>query len=414
MLKTLLIENKPDDALNLIGLLNKATVSNEYTNKFDITWVKSLTEGKKTLIEYSFDLVITEIDLPDSNLEKLNELIELEVETAFIILTSCADEVIWQKCLHIGAEEYLKKDQIHSIDFLYKLIIHAVERHKTNLQLKETIGQLYQHTLMLNKSNDELSNLAADTSHDLKEPLRTISEFSKLVADEYGENLDDTGKDYIKRIVSACDRMNLMFKEMLSPKEIFTTSDNQNTNKINLNTVIIEVLSDLEIKINETEANIRLEDVYNKKNYLLADSGELRSQLLLNTVSFFNVNMSTVSLRRILINLISNAIKYVKADSKPEVTIVFEKFPNCISIAIEDNGIGFNMEDKDLIFDRDIRLVANDSTYHGTGLGLSTVKNILDRHDCEIRVHSEPDIGSSFRLFIPLKNKKKLEVKSKI
>ncbi|MDA0772675.1 MAG: ATP-binding protein [Cyanobacteria bacterium] len=106
-------------------------------------------------------------------------------------------------------------------------------------------------------------------------------------------------------------------------------------------------------------------------------------------------------------NLISNAIKYQKPDSRPKVQVKVKSNKNNYEITISDNGIGFEQEQADKIFEQFYRLHNKNSHYQGTGIGLAICHRIVDKHHGKILATSEPGKGSSFVVTLPLKQPKR-------
>ncbi|MEE9432098.1 MAG: ATP-binding protein, partial [Melioribacteraceae bacterium] len=161
--------------------------------------------------------------------------------------------------------------------------------------------------------------------------------------------------------------------------------------KINLKNVARAVISDLSVLILESEATI-----------------------ILSSLPTISVDES--QLRQLFQNLIGNAVKFSKSDVLPEIKIYSEKISNddesskgirnedCVKIIIEDNGIGIDMEYSEKIFGVFERLHGR-SEYKGTGIGLSIVKKIVERHNGKIILKSELDVGTKFEIYLPKENK---------
>ncbi len=253
-------------------------------------------------------------------------------------------------------------------------------------ELEERIGEL-------DRSNKDLEQFAYIASHDLQEPLRKIRAFGDRLASKYSQILTGDGTLYLERMESAAERMQRMIDDLLTfsrvsrPKESFTKTD--------LEQVVTDVLSDLEILIEKKNATVKMEND-------LPSIEAIPSQM-----------------RQLFQNIIGNALKFTREGVPPVVSISAEKpSPDEISklstevssrkfvkISVSDNGIGFDEKYKERIFTLFQRLHSR-AEYEGTGIGLSVCKKIVEFHNGLISVHSVPGEGSTFTFYLPLYQKK--------
>lgn len=221
-------------------------------------------------------------------------------------------------------------------------------------------------------ANKELEQFAYVASHDLQEPLRTISNFVGLIEKKYKHKIDTNANEYIRFIVKATIKMRNLIKDLLDLSRI---GRNVVFKPIDCTELIKEVLSEMEISILESHAKIRF--------------GPL--PIILGNL---------LEIKLLFQNLISNAIKFRKKNEVAEITITVEEKENEFLFAIKDNGIGIEEQYKEKIFIIFQRL-HNSEEYPGTGIGLATCKKIVIRHKGNIWVESEPGRGSTFYFTIP-------------
>ena len=240
----------------------------------------------------------------------------------------------------------------------------------------------------LEKSNKELASFNHVASHDLQEPLRKIQTFISRISEKEAENLTDTGKEYFKRIGAASTRMRILIDDLLlfskanKIEKIFEVAD--------LNGLLAAAKQDLFEIIEEKNATIH-------------------SALLpaLSVIPF--------QIQQLFINLIGNSIKYSKSATNPIISIDCEivqasryaflsKYENqsFYKISICDNGLGFEEEYAEAIFDLFYRL-HNNSDYPGTGIGLAICKKIVENHQGFIKAQSILGEGCTFNIFFPFK-----------
>ncbi len=236
----------------------------------------------------------------------------------------------------------------------------ATERKQSEQALKEYAQKLEQ-------TNNNLEQFAYVASHDLQEPLRTITNFAHLLEEKQKEQLDGTSKKYLTYVVNAAERLKHLIKDLLH----FSRLDKQHViEQINLNDLVNDVLLDMDLLIKESGANISF------ANLPVLNAGKTEMKLLFQ-------------------NLINNALKYRKADVTPEIEIKAEKRKTEWLFSIKDNGIGIDPEFKDKIFIIFQRL-HSEKEYSGTGIGLATCKKIVELNRGTIWVESAINVGSTF------------------
>jgi len=248
------------------------------------------------------------------------------------------------------------------------------ERKRSEQLLRETIEDLA-------RINAELEQFTYIASHDLKEPLRMISNFAQLLEKRYKDKLDEDANDFIKFITEGVVRMQDLINSLLAYSRI--GKNYKEFEKVDLNDVLKDTIDNLKQIINETNAEI----IHDSLPSLFADKYQL--------IQVFQ-------------NLISNAIKFRGIDP-PLVHISSRLDSKHWVFSIRDNGIGIKSKDFERIFVIFQRLHAKDE-YDGTGIGLSICKKIVEQYGGKIWVDSEVGKGSTFYFSIPKKNRyKKLD-----
>lgn len=241
---------------------------------------------------------------------------------------------------------------------------------------------------LLQQSNVNLQQFAYVASHDLQEPLRKIQSFSNLLATRHGESLGE-GINYVQRMQAAAKRMSELINDLLAFSRI--TIQKEAAEKVSLTRIVDQTLLDLELAITESNAKI----VVDQLPQILGHAPQL-SQLFLN--------------------LISNAIKFRKKDVSPLIHISSQivrssDLPHAFTvnrtgnyyyqIDVRDNGIGFDQQYADRIFQLFQRLHGR-SEYSGTGIGLAICERVASNHGGGISVQSQPGQGTVFSVFFPL------------
>jgi len=224
----------------------------------------------------------------------------------------------------------------------------------------------------LSSANKELEQFAYVASHDLQEPLRTISIFVGLLEEKYSGKIDEDTKQYLKFIVNATSKMQNLIKDLLDFSQI---GRNISFEATDCNNILKEVIANIGATIKVSNAKIT-------------------STVLPVVIG------NEIELRQLFQNLISNAIKFHKKNSNPEIEITFVEKDTEYLFAFKDNGIGIEEQYKDRIFIIFQRLHTV-TEYAGTGIGLATCKKIVTLHNGKIWIESKLGNGSIFYFTIP-------------
>ena len=226
------------------------------------------------------------------------------------------------------------------------------------------------------RSNEELERFAAIAAHDLQEPLRKLRSFSERLAARAGPGMDDRGRDYVARIVSAADRMWGLIQDVLGLARVEVRE--LHFDDVDLREVVDAILEDVDLG----GGSVQVGDLPT----IRADSGQMR---------------------RLLQNLIANALKFHRPGVPPTVRISAREAagegggpPRCV-LEVADDGVGFDEAHLGRIFQPFQRLNGR-SEFDGAGLGLAICRKIVERHAGSITAESSPGVGSVFRVSLPL------------
>jgi two-component system, chemotaxis family, CheB/CheR fusion protein len=258
-------------------------------------------------------------------------------------------------------------------------------------ELKEANESLEEKNTELLNMNKELEAFAYVSSHDLQEPLRKIQTLASRILEKENKKLSDTGKNYFRLMQDSAESMRKLIQDLLTfsrisaAERIFEDTD--------LHVIIEEVKENLKEAIAEKNAVIEVKDIC-------------------------EVHIIPFQFRQLMYNLISNALKFSKPTIAPHITIesriIKYKKENKVNlptrkdychISITDNGIGFEEEFREKIFEVFQKLHGKEE-YPGAGIGLSIVKKIVDNHNGIITATSELNLGATFDIYIPVAQKK--------
>lgn len=251
--------------------------------------------------------------------------------------------------------------------------------HEQTLQLLQSTKeeqkarqQAEQSSIELEEKNKELEQFAYVASHDMQEPLRTISGFVELLQHQYQGKLDDKADKYLNFMAQSSDRMKVLIKDLLEYSRIGRKKE---LGEVDCNKILNEVLGDLGAAITEADA-------------------EISSQVLPV------INGYPTEIKQLFQNLIINAIKFSKKNSSPQIKISAENIKGYWQFSFADNGIGIEEKYNERIFEIFQRLHTR-TEYEGSGIGLSHCKKIVELHKGKIWVESTPGKGSIFYFTLP-------------
>ena len=226
----------------------------------------------------------------------------------------------------------------------------------------------------LERSNRELKDFASIASHDLQEPLRKIRAFGDRLANQQSSGLDDVGRDYLSRMTGAAERMQGLIDDLLAYSRVATRP--RSVSDVSLDTVIREVLVDLEQRLADTGGSVQV------------------------VTPLPNIRADATQLRQLMQNLIGNALKYRRNEVAPEVVVSCTESAAGWRIEVADNGIGFDQAHAERIFAPFQRLHGR-TQYEGTGMGLAICWRIVERHGGTVTAYGQPGQGARFVVTLP-------------
>jgi signal transduction histidine kinase len=254
-------------------------------------------------------------------------------------------------------------------------VVYLFINRKLKLQIAESKilrKQLKDYSADLKRSNEALEDFALIASHDLQEPLRKIISFGDRIKQDVV--MEGNASSYMERMQSATRRMQIFIQDLLEFSKI--NSKPREFKLIDLNDIVAEVLSDLETRIEHTGGKVTVDTLPT----IMADKFQIQ---------------------QLFLNLLSNALKFHKDDTPPEIEIKSQLTPdNFWRVSLKDNGIGFDIKHAGQILQPFERLHGR-SKYEGSGMGLAICDKIVERHGGCISVESRLEKGSTFYISLP-------------
>ncbi len=354
---------------NVIGTAFRNLIPHEYIEKF-----------QRVLSEFPPNSAKVELSIPDHAGKRTYFLVSLNT---LHLQDSVALNLVWTD---VTKQKNVEERLIIANENLGRAIEERLLSENKVIILND---RLEESISILKDTNAELATFAHIASHDLQEPLRKILTYSGMLRKGYFDSIDQQGQGYINKIQNATTRMRSLINDIL---EYSALSQNDFVfNETDLQSIVNEIISDLEMVINETKAVITIE----------------------KELPVIEANSS--QMRQLFQNIISNALKFIKAGVIPHITITYESVKgeeidnmeesrrneNFYIFYIKDNGIGFDPEYIDKIFTIFQRL-NNNAAYPGTGIGLAICKKTVEKHNGFITAESKPDEGALFRIILPV------------
>lgn len=395
--KILIVDDRQDNLMSIGSILER--------ENYNIVHATSGRAALKILLkEYDFSLILMDVMMPDMNgFETASLIYERDklknIPIIFITAHNYEEESIY-KGYRVGAVDFIYKPinpellriKVGLFVELYRktqsliaqeqkllrmnasLQKEVEERENSEMKVRELNSQLIKSNVHLTAVNEELDRFAFAASHDLQEPLRKIRVFSDLILSRKGK--DEDVEKYMVKITNAAARMQQLVNDLLR----FSRHALQGGDFVvtDLNTVVKEAMTELEMKIQSTNAVIKID-------------------------ALPSIPVIPVLMRQVFFNLLSNAIKFKRKELAPEVHIYAESSSERYQVFVKDNGIGIDSQYLEDIFSVFKRL----HSYHeieGSGIGLSICKKIMDQHNGTITATSVADVGSTFILSLPDKS----------
>jgi signal transduction histidine kinase len=249
----------------------------------------------------------------------------------------------------------------------YALVNDIAEREKAEEEVRGLNKDLEHHIRQLEESNRELDAFSYSVSHDLRSPLRSIDGFSRALVEDYSGKLDDEGRDYLERIRGATQRMAQLIDDLLKLSRVARMEAQRET--VDLSAIAADISGRL--RKNRPERQVR---------FIIADGLAASGDERLLTVA--------------LENLIANAWKF--SEKNPEAVIEFgiAHVQGEPAFYVKDNGAGFDMAFAGKLFNPFQRL-HHAAEFSGTGIGLATVKRIINRHGGRVWIESQMNTGTT-------------------
>ncbi|HUQ90372.1 MAG TPA: ATP-binding protein [Bryobacteraceae bacterium] len=333
-------------------------------------------EALNLVAEHSPDLVLLDVHLPDINgIEVCRRLKSSAASASILVLQISASATSAPQAtaaLNSGADAYLIEPV--DPDVLIATVRALLRLRTAERQLAESNQRLEYVNTELRRSNEDLQQFAFAASHDLQEPLRTITSFLQLLQLSLRERMTDTEREYFEFVVDGSARMRQLIGDLLAYSQVGRNATPAS-------------LVDLSQVLQWTQENLR--------KPIAESAAKVTSGVLPQVLGDFAL------LGHVFQNLISNSIKYRRPESAPEIHLTAARASEQEwQVSVRDNGIGIEEQYHEIIFAPFKRLHGREIA--GTGIGLATCRRIIQSMGGRIWVESLPGEGSAFHFTLPV------------
>ncbi len=339
---------------------------------YDVTAFPSPTQALEAFSKQSFDLVLTDLQMPGMDgISFLRSVQELDQHLVGIVMTGhgAIDTAI--EAMKAGALDYVLKP--FRLSTILPVLSRALEVRRLRLEITHLQQRVREHMVELESANKELESFSYSVSHDLRAPLRAISGFSNILVESYSPQLPDEAQHLLNRIMSNTERMGTLIEHLLR----FSRLSKQAINKRSINTgaLVREVLEELHKEQPTRSIDVQVQN--------LPDTlGDL------------------VLIRQVFTNLLSNAFKFTRDHQSAKVIVGYQQLNNEPVYYVQDDGAGFDMQYADNLF-RVFNRLHSAEQFEGTGVGLSLVQRIIQRHGGRIWAEAVVNQGATFYFTLP-------------
>lgn len=358
--KILLVDDRPDKLLALQAVLGEMAG--------EVVTASSGADALRELLRHEFAVILLDVNMPGMNgFETAARIRQRKSLEHLPIIFITARDTSQAEVLHgysLGAVDYLPTPLVPEV--IKAKVSVFIELYKRTREVQEARDRL-------KETNEALETFSYTIAHDLRAPLRAMRGFSQALMEDYAPRLDSAGKQFVEFISNSAAHMDMLIDDLL------------NYSRLSRSELALEP-TDLNALVQECVGHLAA-DIH-RQNAKLEVSGDLP-----------DVMAHSEALRHVLLNLLSNALKYVKPGIQPLIRVEAEEKGGLVRLWVRDNGIGISSAHSERIFRIFERL--HGDAYPGTGVGLAIVQKSMERMGGKVGVESQPNSGSNFWIELP-------------
>ena len=382
-LRVLHLEDDPDDADLIVAALDAEGI------ECDAIRVETREDFIKSMTCTAFDMIFADYSLPAfDGLEALEIAKKMCPDTPFIFVSGKMGEELAIDTLKSGATDYVVKQRLSRLAPSVRRALKEMEERAKLREAEEEVRRHQEHleelvrerTVELEKVNDELlasyqdmESFSYSASHDLRSPLIVIDGFSRILLEDYGDKLDDSGRQLLNSIRENTGKMAQLIEDLLAFSRVSTKE---------LKKTVIDMKALAERTFGEVKADHGGRQIELRVDDILPACGD------------------PPMVRQVFVNLLSNALKFTAKRAGAVIEIGGGKDEYGNVYFVKDNGVGFDMQYSSKLF-RLFHRAHSHKEYKGTGVGLAVVKRIIEKHGGRVWAEGEPGSGATFYFSLP-------------
>jgi len=338
--------------------------------------VQGFSSAQAALLAFTdqrIDILLTDLMMPQMNgIELLHEVLQRDVHVVGIIMTGAGTIASAVESMKVGALDYILKP--FTLRDLLPVLSRGLTVRKLRVENAGLMHRLQKRTMELESMNKSLESFSFSVSHDLRAPLRIMGGFAKVIVEDHAKELSPPALELLQDITKQGRLMGQLIDDLLE----FSRAGLQPLSKqpVDMSTLLHAIVAEEQ----KVQSSRTVDITY----------GDL-------PVGFGDPAL----LRQVFINLISNAFKYTGQRPDATISISSQRDGGMQVYTVADNGIGFDMRHTKKLFGVFSRLHRPEE-FEGTGVGLSIVKKIIERHGGTIHVQAEPNKGAAFSVALPI------------
>lgn len=372
----LVVDDVPENLIALEAVLAKLDLN--------IVKANSGSEALRYVLEYEFAMILLDIQMPGMDGVETAKLIRLRESSKNI-------PIIFLTAYQTGDMEVLRAYSVGGIDFLLKPIIpeillykvevlinlfnhnkilaaHTQQLEEVNLELAQQLDTIQQLNRRLEDANEQLEAFVYSTTHDLRAPLRIVQTFGKMLLDKYMTDVAPEGRDYLMRMMDKAQSMSHLIDDLLNLA--YASQTEITRQEVNVSHIVQGILDELASLSPEREV-----ETYVQPNLVVLADKDL--------------------LKIAVDNLIRNAWKFTARCDRPAIEFGMIQHQHQKVYLVRDNGAGFDMEQGEKLF-KPFQRLHSKNEFEGTGIGLTIVRRIIERHGGSVWFEAAVNYGATF------------------
>jgi two-component system, sensor histidine kinase and response regulator len=349
-----------------------AALSNTLSQRgYAIVGVSSGEQALDILATQVFDLLLTDLKMPGMDgIALLRAALEIDSNLVGILMTGHGTIATAVEAMQVGALDYILKP--FNLSAILPVLTRALAVRKLRLENAELERRVREHSAELEAANRELDAFAYSVSHDLRAPLRAVDGFSQVLREQFSLFLPPEGQRVLNQVAAGAKKMERLIEDMMRLSRL----GRQPLTKRQLDSKALIGGIVEELRAEQSDRNVQV--LVGDLPMVTADQGLFR---------------------QVFVNLLSNAFKFTRNRETPRIEVGCRQDEGVFVFFVRDNGTGFDMDYADRLFAVFQRLHSADE-YEGTGVGLSIVQRIVQRHGGRIWAEAVVDEGATFHFTI--------------